>query len=84
MMRCGNKSWLSKKPGESFDAFEFWKWRRILRIQWTAKKAKKWFIKERNQDSNYPSFHALERALKLQCKERGTYSITAANWGHPE
>ena len=43
----GCKSWTRKKTGcWRIDAFELWCWRRLLRVPWTARRAKQSILKE--------------------------------------
>jgi hypothetical protein len=45
----GSESWtMSKKERKKMDAFELWKWRRILRVSWTEKRTKLSVLEEVN------------------------------------
>ena len=62
MYRC--ESWIIKKiEYQRFDAFELWCWRRLLRVQWTARRSKKSILKEINPE--YP-LEGLMLRLKVQ------------------
>ena len=38
VIMCGRESWTIKKAEHrQIDAFEFWCWRRLLRVPWTAR-----------------------------------------------
>ena len=60
----GCESWTVKKAKhQSFDAFELWCWRRLLRILWTAKRSIQSILKEINPEY---SLEGLMMKLKLQ------------------
>ena len=62
MYRC--ESWSIKKTEhQRIDAFEFWCWRRLLNVPWTARRSKESILKEIN--SEY-SLEELMLKLKLQ------------------
>ena len=43
----GYESWTIKKAGhQRMDAFELWRWRRLLRVPWTARRSNQSFLKE--------------------------------------
>ena len=43
----GCESWTIKKDeGRRIDAFELWRWRRLLRVPWTARKSNQSILKE--------------------------------------
>ena len=43
----GCESWTIKKAEHRrFDAFELWRWRRLLRVPWTARRSKQAILKE--------------------------------------
>ena len=43
----GCKSWTIKKAeGQRTDAFELWRWRRLLKVPWTAKRSNQSILKE--------------------------------------
>ena len=49
MYRC--ESWSIKKTEhQRIDAFEFWCWRRILNVAWTARRSKESVLKEINSE----------------------------------
>ena len=57
-------SWTIKKAGlQRIDAFELWRWRRLLRVPWTARRSKQSILKEISPE--YP-FEGLMLKLKLQ------------------
>ena len=60
----GCEGWTIKKTENGrIDAFEMWCWRRLLRILWTARKAKKSTLKEISPEY---SLEELMMKLKLQ------------------
>ena len=60
----GCESWTIKKTEcERTDAFELWCWRRLLRVLWTARRAKQSILKESNPEY---SLEGLMLKLKLQ------------------
>ena len=60
----GYKSWTIKKAGhQRIDVFEFWHWRRFLRVPWRARRSNQSILKEIN--SEY-SLERLMLKLKLQ------------------
>ena len=60
----GCKSWTIKKAEcQRIDAFELWCWRRLLRVPWTARRAKQLILKEINPEY---SLEGLMLKLKLQ------------------
>ena len=60
----GCESWTVKKAEHwRIGAFELWCWRRLLRVQWTARRSNQWILKEIN--SEY-SLEGLVLKLKLQ------------------
>ena len=62
MSRC--ESWTIKKAEcQRIDVFEFWCWRRLLRVPWTARRSNQPILKEIN--SEY-SLEGLMLKLKLQ------------------
>jgi len=43
----GCESWTMKKAeGQRIDAFELWRWRRLLRVPWTARRSNQSILKE--------------------------------------
>ena len=60
----GCESWTVKKAEHwRIDAFELWRWRRLLRVPWTARRSKPSVLKEINPES---SLERLMLKLKLQ------------------
>ena len=60
----GCESWTIKKAEQwRIDAFEVWCWRRLLRVPWTAKRAKQSILKESNPEY---SLEGLMLKLKFQ------------------
>ena len=58
------ESWTIKKAEcQRIDAFKLWCWRRILRVPWTARKAKQSILREINPEY---SLEGLMLKLKLQ------------------
>ena len=44
---CGYKGWIIKKTDRRIiDAFELWRWRRLLRVPWTARRSNQSILKE--------------------------------------
>ena len=63
----GCESWTIKKAERGIiDAFDFWCWRRLLRVLWTARRSKWSLLKEIN-----PEFSLEELMLKLKFKYFG-------------
>ena len=59
----GCKSWTIKKAEcQRSDAFELWCWRRLLRVSWTARRAKQSILKETSPEY---SLEGLILRLKL-------------------
>ena len=49
MYRC--ESWTIKKTEhQRIDAFEMWRWRRLLRVPWTARRSNQSILKEINSE----------------------------------
>ena len=62
MFEC--ESWTIKKAEcQRIDAFEFWDWRRLLRVPWTARRSNQSILKETNPEY---SLEGLTLKLKLQ------------------
>ena len=60
----GCESWTIKKAEhQRIDAFELWRWRRLLRVPWTDKRSNQSILKEINPEY---SLHGLMLKLKLQ------------------
>ena len=60
----GCEGWSIKKAEHwSIDAFEFWYWRRLLRVPWTARRSNQSILKEISPDY---SLEGLMLKLKLQ------------------
>ena len=60
----GCESWTIKKDKHlSIDAFEWWRWRRLLRVPWTTRTSNRSILKEINPEY---SFKDLIMNLKLQ------------------
>ena len=60
----GCESWTIKKAEcQRIDAFELWRWRRLLRVLWTARKSSQSILKEMNPEY---SLEGLMLKLKLQ------------------
>ena len=59
----GCESWAIKKAEhQRTDAFKLWRWRRLLRVPWTAKRSNQSVLREISPE------HSLEELmLKLQC-----------------
>ena len=64
MVVYGCESWTIKKAEHRrIDAFEFWCWRRLLRVPWTARRSKQSFLKELSPGC---SLEGMMLKLKLQ------------------
>ena len=60
----GCESWTIKKAEhQRIDAFELWRWRRLLRVPWTARRSNQSILKEINPGC---SLEGLMLKLKLQ------------------
>ena len=60
----GCESWTVKKAEhQRVDAFELWRWRRLLRISWTARRSNQSILKETSPEY---SLEGLTLKLKLQ------------------
>ena len=60
----GCESWTVKKAErQRFDAFDFWCWRRLLRVHWTARRSNQSILKEISPGY---SLEGLMLKLKLQ------------------
>ena len=63
----GCESWTIKKAEcPRIDAFELWCWRRLLRVQWTARRSNQSILKEIN-----PEYSLEELMLKLKLQYFG-------------
>ena len=64
VVRYGYESWTLKKAEcQKVDAFELWRWRRLLRVTWTARRSNQPIIKEISPGG---SLEGLMLKLKLQ------------------
>ena len=60
----GCESWTVKKAEcQRIDAFELWRWRRLLRVPWTARRSNQSILKEISPEY---SLEGLMLKLKLQ------------------
>ena len=60
----GCESWTVKKAeGRRIDAFELWRWRRLLRVPWTARRSNQSILKEISPGC---SLEGMMLKLKLQ------------------
>ena len=63
----GCESWIVKKAeSRRIDAFELWRWRRLLRVPWTARRSNQSILKEIN-----PGISLEEMMLKLKLQYFG-------------
>ena len=63
----GCETWTIKKAEhQRIDAFELWCWRRLLRVQWTARRSNQSILKEIN-----PEYSLEELMLKLKLQYFG-------------
>ena len=64
VVMCGCESWTIKKAERQIiDAFELWRWRRLLRVPWTARRSNQSVLKEISFGC---SLEGLMLKLKLQ------------------
>ena len=64
VVMCGCESWTVKKAERwGVDAFELWRWRRLLRVPWTARRSNQSILKE---ISSGCSLEGMMLKLKLQ------------------
>ena len=64
VVMCGCESWTRKKAEcQRIDAFELWRWRRLLRVSWTARRSNQSILKK---ISSGCSLEGLMLKLKLQ------------------
>ena len=64
MVMYGCESWTIKKTKHwSIDAFELWRWRRLLRVPWTARRSNQSILKEISPEC---SLEGLMLKLKFQ------------------
>ena len=64
VVMCGCESWTMKKAEhQRIDAFELWRWRRLLRVPWTARRSNQSILKEISPGC---SLEGLMLKLKLQ------------------
>ena len=64
VVRYGCESWTIKKTEcQRIDAFELWRWRRLLRVLWTARRSNQSIIKDTNPEY---SLEGLMLKLKLR------------------
>ena len=64
MVMYGCKSWTIKRAEcRRIDAFELWRWRRLLRVPWTARRSNQPILKEISTEY---SLEGLMLKLKLQ------------------
>ena len=69
----GCESWTVKKAEhQRVDAFELWRWRRLLRISWTARRSNQAILKEIN-----PEYSLQGLVLKLKLQHFGHLMTTA-------
>ena len=62
--QVGCECWIIKKAEyQIIDAFELWRWRRLLRVPWTARRSNESILKEINPEY---SLEGLMLKLKLQ------------------
>ena len=76
----GCESWTIKKSEcQRIDTFELWCWRRLLRVPWTARRAKKSILKEIS-----PEYSLEGLMLKKNCRweEKGTAEDEMVGWHH--
>ena len=79
VVRYGCKSWTIKKAEHwKIDAFELWRWRRLLRVPWTARRSNQSILKEVSPE------YSLDRLmLKLKLQYFGTWCEELTHWKRP-
>ena len=67
VIMSGCESWTIKRAeGQKIDAFKLWRWRRFLRVPWTAGRSNQPILKENNPEYSLEGL-MLKLKLKLQC-----------------
>ena len=75
----GCESWTIKKPEcLRIDAFELWRWRRLLRVPWTARRSNQPILKEIS-----PEYSLDRRMLKLKSNILATSCKELTHWKRP-
>ena len=89
VVMCACKSWTIKKAErQRIDAFELWRWRRLLRVPWTPKRSNQSILKEINPEY---SLEGLILKLRLQYlghmiwrTDSGKYLDAGKDWRQEE
>ena len=79
VVMCGCESWTVKKAEhQRIHAFELWRWRRLLRVPWTARRSNQSILKEISPE------HSLQRLmLKLKLQYFGHWFEELTHWKRP-
>ena len=76
----GCESWTIKKAEcQRIDAFEWWRWRRLLRVPWTARRSNQLILKEIS-----PEYSLEGLMLKLELQYFGYLMEKTLMWGKIE
>ena len=79
VVMCGCESWTIKKAERwRIDAFELWRWRRLLRVPWTARRSNHYILKKIN-----PEYSLEGLMLKLKPNTLGTWCEKSICWKRP-
>ena len=79
MVMYGCESWTVKKAEcQRIDAFELWRWRRLLRVPWTVRTSKQSIPKEIN-----PEYSLEGLMLKLKLQYLATCCEEVTHWKRP-
>ena len=75
----GCESWTVKRAEcQRIDAFELWRWRRLLRVPWTARKSNQSILKETS-----PGISLEGLMLKLKSNTLATWCKELTHWKRP-
>ena len=75
----GCESWtIRKAEHQGIDAFELWRWRRLLRVSWTARRSHQSNLKKINPQYSLEGF-----MLKLKLQNFGHLSKELTHWKRP-
>ena len=75
----GCESWTIKKAEHwRIDAFELWRWRRLLRVPWSARRSNQSILKEIS-----PAYSLEGLMLKLKLRNFGTWCEELTHWKRP-
>src|SRR5574337_69281 len=66
----GCESWTGKKAEcQRFDAFELWRWRRLLRVPWTARRSSQSILKQISPEYSLEGLMLKLKLLATSCEE---------------